>query len=193
MGCNARMRCFLAIELPDAVRQRLAALQTQLRELDRAVRWTRPEQIHLTLKFLGDVPDPQIARVCEVVRTTLAARGCFELEVQGVGCFPPQGPPRIVWAGLAGPPAELVSMYESFEVAFGELGYPPEGRAFRPHLTLGRTRDRSPVHAVRPALHGLVSFSAGAFTVRQLVLFESVLGRGGATHTPLMRAELAGE
>jgi 2'-5' RNA ligase len=184
------MRCFVAVELPDSVRHRLAELRTHLAALDTLVRWTRDDQIHLTLKFIGEVPDARIAGLCEAVKRTSAAMSPFELEIRSAGCFPPHGPPRVIWAGVTGPPPELLAVHAAIEAACAELGYPPEGRAFKPHLTLARTREGRPVHAVRAALKELASFSAGTLPVNELVVFQSLLGPRGAAHIPLARAAL---
>lgn len=187
------MRCFVAIELPEDVRERLARLQSDLSELDRVVRWTRPEQIHLTLKFLGEVPDDQVAGVGEA--TVAAASSCraFNVTVGGVGCFPISGAPRVIWAGVTGPPPDLLTCQKRCETEYAALGYPPEGRAFSPHLTLGRTREGSNARMIRPKLQSLATFTGGTFSVRELVLFQSILGRGGATHVALARAPLSRE
>jgi hypothetical protein len=102
------MRCFLAIELPAAVRNRLAELQRRLSSLDRLVRWTQVDHIHLTVKFLGEVPDADVSKVCEAATRVAQDYPPFELQVRGTGCFPPRGPARIVWAGLANLPAQSV-------------------------------------------------------------------------------------
>jgi 2'-5' RNA ligase len=186
------MRCFVAIELPDAVRGRLADLQARLHDLDRAVRWTRPEQIHITLKFLGDVPDANVPEVCASVARTAAKIPPIPLAVRSVGVFPPRGPARIVWAGIDGPPAGLVTCHRDCEQALADLGFAPEARPFKPHLTLGRARDPRGARDVPNALRPFADFTAGSFTALQLVVFQSVLGRAGPTYTALARANFAG-
>ncbi|HOA72720.1 MAG TPA: RNA 2',3'-cyclic phosphodiesterase [Phycisphaerae bacterium] len=186
------MRCFVAIELPDTVRNRLAELQTQLHGLDRTIRWTRPEQIHITIKFLGEVPDADVPQVCTSVTRTAARMPAIPLTVRGLGVFPPRGLTRIVWAGIDGPPAGLVACYGACEQALAELGFAPETRVFKPHLTLGRARDPRGARDVPRALEPFADFTAGSFTASQLVVFQSVLCRTGPTYTALARADLAG-
>lgn len=184
------MRCFVAIELPASVRARLAWLQTQLADLDRSIRWTRPEQVHLTVKFLGEVPESQVPQIC---RTTVEVAGQLApipLIVDGTGCFPPGGPVRIVWAGIQGPPPELVTCHEAIERAFAQLGYPPEERAFRPHLTIGRSRDQRGARGVRDAIATAGDLGCPPFTAGELVVFQSVLGRSGPAYTRLVTAKL---
>jgi 2'-5' RNA ligase len=182
------MRCFVAIELPAPIRASLADLQARL-GLERVIRWTRTEQIHLTLKFLGEVPDGQVPEICSTALAITAEIPPIRLEVCGAGCFPPRGPARVVWAGIAGPPPELVACHRACEQAFAELGFPPEDREFRPHLTIGRSRDQRGTRDARSAVEGLSSFAAGSFTATEMIVFQSVLSRSGATYTPLARAE----
>ena len=186
------MRCFLAIELPEGIRHRLQALQQELCELDGSVRWAGPEQMHLTLKFLGEVRDEGLAEVCAAARAAAATQEPFRLEIRGTGCFPPHGPPRVLWAGVQGDLAVLQDLQQRCEELIGPLGYPPEARSFSPHLTLGRVREGRSVPAIRGLLADRGDFFAGHFTASVLTLFESQLRRGGSLYTPLAHLPLAG-
>lgn len=186
------MRCFLAIELPQEIRDRLAAVQKRLGSLDRDVRWTRVDNIHLTIKFLGEVADADVPRVCQIAAAIARQYSPFELEIRGTGCFPPRGPARIVWAGLAGLPPPLVECHKAIEEAYADIGFKPEDRPFHPHLTIGRVRDQRGSHRVRPGLEPEIDFRAGRFTVKELVLFQSILDRAGPAYIPLARAPLGG-
>lgn len=184
------MRCFVAIELPDFIRSRLADLQTRLQTLDRAVRWAPAEHIHLTLKFLGETPDPQVPEVCSVIQAVARTLPPIRLTVRGAGCFPPSGPARILWAGIQGPPEELAACHRACEQALAELGFAPENRAFRPHLTIGRSRDRAGARGIRHTIEQFCDAELGTFTASELVVFQSVLSQLGPTYTALTRAEL---
>jgi len=184
------MRCFVAIELPDTIRQNLADLQARLRALDRSVRWTRPEHLHLTLKFLGEVPDAQVIDICSCVTDAVADATAIRLHIRGTGCFPPYGAVRILWAGIDGPPAELIACHQACETALELLGYPREQRAFNPHLTIGRARNPRGARDVRGPIEQVREFDAGTFLAVQLVVFQSVLGRSGPAYTPLARVPL---
>ena len=185
------MRCFVAIELPQTVHDNLARLQERLGSLGRAVRWTRVEQIHLTVKFLGDVPDERVPAVCEAAVAVAQCFGPFELEVRGAGCFPPGGAARIVWAGITGPPPALIECQQACEQAYAKLGFKPEGRKYHAHLTIGRVRDAGASRAIRAAVEREASFLAGAFAAGELVVFQSVLRPAGPTYTVISRAPLA--
>jgi 2'-5' RNA ligase len=185
------MRCFVATELPDAVRTRLADLQKGLAALDRDVRWTRPDQIHLTIKFLGEVPDADVPGVCGVAAKVARACAPFAIEVRGAGCFPPRGPARIVWAGLGDLPDALINCHREIESAYAEIGFKPEDRPFHPHLTVGRVRDPRGSYSVRTAVDNQQHFTGGTLQVEELVVFQSILDRSGPTHLVLSRARLS--
>ena len=184
------MRCFLAIELPAAVRDCLADLQRRLSPLDRVVRWTQVDHIHLTVKFLGEVPDADVPKVCQAATRVARDYAPFELQVRGAGCFPPRGPARIVWAGLANLPTPLVDYHKACEQAYAELGFAPENRPFHPHLTIGRVRDQRGSQRIRPVVDAESQFDGGRFAVDELVMFQSILDRSGPTYTALARIHL---
>ncbi len=186
------MRCFLAIELPADVRDRLAELQERLSSLGRAVRWMRSDQIHLTLKFLGEVPDEKVPSVCQAAATVAGEYGPFELELRGTGCFPPGGQARIVWAGIIDPPQTLIDCQRACEQACAELGFKKENRKYVPHLTVGRVRDSRASREIRAAVECESQFSAGPFVAGELVLFQSILRPSGPTYHVVSRAGLGG-
>jgi len=182
------MRCFVAIELPENVRNRLLDLQGKMQSLGRAVRWTRPEQLHLTVKFLGEVPDARVPEVCEAAREIAGKYSPFDLELAGTGCFPPRGQVRIIWAGVAQPPTALLDCQRDCEQAFSAMGFERENRAYSPHLTVGRVNDFAASNRIREALRQYETFSAGRFTAKELTVFQSDLRPTGAVYTPLAQA-----
>lgn len=186
------MRCFVAIELTSEVRSRLAELPAGLHQLSQAVRWTRPEQIHLTVKFLGEVPDADAARVCELARTIAARYQPFELNIAGAGLFPPRGLARIVWVGVADPPESLLHCVNDCEAEYGALGFPRENRPYSPHLTVGRVKDMGASPRIREAVRQIEEFSAGRCTATELVVFQSELRPSGPIYTPLAHAPFGG-
>ncbi len=186
------MRCFVAIELPEKIRQRLGELQKRLGELDRFVRWVRPEQIHLTVKFLGEVPDRQVSAVCAAAVTAAGAAEPFEIEVSGTGCFPDRGAVRVLWAGIPKLPPTLLAVQQAMEQRYADLGFPKENRAFRPHLTLGRTREGASASMVRAAVEREAGFMVGRFHVEALTVFQSILKPTGPTYISLTHARFGG-
>jgi 2'-5' RNA ligase len=179
------IRAFLAIELPDAWRPGLAQVQGELKRSHADVRWVAPGNIHLTLKFFGNVPEDEIDSLAQAARAAAAAAAPFQLQVTGAGAFPSPQAPRVVWLGLGGEVLPLTQLFYRLEKAFAALGYPPEGRAFNPHLTLGRVK--SPMNRDRLAklLAKMPPLDWPPFEVKELILFQSVLSPQGSKYTPL--------
>lgn len=185
------MRCFAAIELGDAARQALERLLAQVRGR-RGVRWCTPDQLHITLKFLGEVPDEHLPAVVQALQQAAAGVAPFALALRGLGCFPSPSRPRVFWAGvedLAGACARWVSAADPLLAT--AVGVAPESRPYTSHVTLGRVRDDAGPD-VRRALEGLTPPSGCAWDVRELVLFESQLSPKGARYTAAARLQLGG-
>lgn len=184
------MRCFVAIELPDDVKERLIELQAELGAPAGGVRWMKPEAMHLTVKFLGEVPDRALPEVCDAVTTAADWCSPFEFTVRSAGCFPARGGVRVVWAGVDEPTGALADLHATCQEVLFELGFPIEGRAFSPHLTLGRAKDPRRAAPLRERLPAVENFDAGVVDVDELILFQSILKKEGAEHTPMHRARL---
>ena len=148
-------RAFIAIDLPPAVKAALADVAAALDgRVPRgavgtaAVRWVRPEQMHLTLRFLGDTPANRLPALAAALDTLAAGHAPFILRLTEVGCFPNTRRPRVVWVGLGGAEAKLTALVAALEAALSPLGWPPEDKAFRAHLTLGRVKDERAVQGI---------------------------------------------
>lgn len=181
------IRTFIAIELPPTVQQGLARVQERLKRDRLAVRWVAPEKIHLTLKFLGEIPAAQAAAVGETCAQVAAAAQPFELEAVGLGAFPNPRRPRNVWVGLTGDMEPLRRLHAELEGALAGLGFPPEGRPFHPHLTLGRTQNRARPDEIRSLGQAVSSSdiaSLGRWQVKQIVVMRSDLRPQGPLYTP---------
>ncbi len=137
------MRCFVAVNFPEEIREKVGKFASSLSSgaVGRVVRWVRPENIHLTLKFLGPVDRKALPELWSALETALAGHAPFGLTVKGAGVFPPRGRPRAAWVGRAGETAALAALQSAVEFAFEPLGFPREKRPFTPHLTVGRVRD----------------------------------------------------
>jgi len=185
------VRLFVALNLPDVVRRALWEAASALRDRDFPIKWVRPEGLHLTLKFLGEVDDARERELRDALQRAVAGGKTLPLALGGFGVFPDFGRPRVVWVGVAPDPA-LELLQHGVEREFGPLGFPPEGRAFRPHLTLGRAgRD-----ARARDFEGLeTALSAMRFeetvVVETLDLMRSTLERGGAVYQVLQRERLS--
>src|SRR5512133_698429 len=189
-------RLFVALDPPEAVGRRIVAAVAALRRsAGRAadeVRWTGPESLHLTLQFLGAVPEERIAELDGAVRAAAAASRPLQLELRGAGGFPNARRPRVIWLGLAGDLAPLAALAEDLGRRLTPLGFPPEARAFTPHLTIGRARDGRGAPGLGGALAEASQGEGIGWRAAELVLFESHLEPGGARHEALLRAPLGG-
>jgi 2'-5' RNA ligase len=186
-------RTFIALPLPGAVRSKLEALQRALGHEIRGARWLGPEQLHLTLAFLGDVEDTDLNAVCLAVADAVRERPRFTLEIRGLGVFPDPARPRVLWAGILGDLAMLNDVQRSvFDAATG-VGYRPDER-FHPHVTLARLKpDKRPTVSIGPLLESHKTWSAGVFTADAVLTFASTLTPDGPAYAPLNRAPLSGK
>lgn len=189
------IRTFIAIELPDSLKASLMELQERLKEQapPRAVRWVRSEGIHLTLKFLGQTPVDQIKGLVESLSSACAALSPFIYTVGGLGCFPNLRRPRVIWVGVQEPTGMLARLQGAVEGACADLGFKRERRAFHPHLTLGRLRDRVSTgerRAIGELIQGTEVASLGTVSARGVSLIRSDLRPTGAVYTTLREIEL---
>jgi 2'-5' RNA ligase len=191
LGPSARrlgtaVRAFFAAEPPVAARQALAVLVQQLRAQPDgdAVRWVRPESLHVTLRFLGNVPAAEVPALVQAVEAALAGVGALRVALGAVHAFPSARQPRVVVVELE-PEAPLGALAERVEAGVVAAGLAPSPRRFRAHLTLGRVRGRR-----LPPLDRRVA-GGGEIDVHEVVLFRSDLGPGGSRYTPLARLPLA--
>lgn len=187
------LRMFVAVDAPYEVNGRAAAAIDQLRAADADVKWINPEFFHLTLKFLGDVPMLEIDDVCRSVRAAVKSLSPFEVTLCGVGAFPNPQKPRTIWLGLATGAEEMKALANAVDEGLGELGFPSEPRAFRPHLTLGRVRrTASGADRLRPYLAEMAEFDAGTLYVDSATVYSSELARRGPKYTAIDHAYLGG-
>ena len=182
---DEHLRTFVALELGEEMRARIASLGAELRVRLPGVRWVRPEGMHLTLRFLGATTPAQVERLKPTLASAAAACPPAEVAVAGLGLFPERGSPRVLWLGLS-LPAPLATLQSACERAAVATGFDREDRPFRAHLTLGRWRDRASRPDLPPA-------DLGTTPVETLVLFESRLQAGGSVYAELGRFPLGGE
>ena len=185
---DANLRAFLAVDLPpDAIACAERAVEA-LREVAPAgVRWTDPESLHLTLKFLGEVPEQRLSRLISRARAELAPVEPFRVSLAGLGAFPSAREARVLWLGVAQGARELARAARRLDAAASGIGVERERRPYRAHLTLGRLRTPVRVELARASPPEEI-----AFPVEEVILYESRLGSGGARYVPLARLPLAG-
>ncbi|HZL91460.1 MAG TPA: RNA 2',3'-cyclic phosphodiesterase [Pirellulaceae bacterium] len=191
----ARLRTFIAVELAGSVLARAAQLIKELQAAGADVNWVKAPQMHLTLKFLGDVADTETPDICRVVADVASRCEPFEIVCRGAGAFPDLRQPRTIWLGFTQGVQELTELQRAIDDALKkEMGYGREQRRFHPHLTLGRVKRFD--EQTRSNLAGLLqkhaTFDGDLSVIEEVVVFASFLGRSGPTHEALGRAELSG-
>ncbi len=192
------IRAFIAIELPEAILAELDNIEARLKPQmpHDTIRWVKADSVHLTLKFLGQVPSDQLGLINSSLRSAVAAHAPFSLEVKGAGCFPNIHRPRVVWVGVYETEHHLHALQRAVETAISPLGYPTEIRDFTPHLTLGRlARDVRPGDQKRigEVVEAAGVGSLGKWEVKQVALIKSDLKPSGAEYTVLTHAPLSGK
>jgi 2'-5' RNA ligase len=187
-----KIRSFVAIEIPEDLRQKLRELLRGLRSTGADVKWVRPEGMHLTLKFLGPVDRENLEAISISLRPITEKFPPLEMKAQGVGAFPSLLNPRVVWAGLEDARGVLPELQKEIEAAVAALGFPPEERPFKPHLTLGRVRSPEGRKALSRMLETKTTLDLGSFRAERVILFRSDLRPEGAVYTKIDEFQLQG-
>jgi 2'-5' RNA ligase len=188
------IRTFLAVEIWPEIRERAKSIINRLQDTPAKVTWVKPDQMHLTMNFLGDVPMNEIPAVCKVAADSVRSFAAFDIEMAGIGVFPSYENPRTIWLGVGDGSDQLVALHAALEQGLSKLGFRVEARRFRPHLTLGRVRGlpEGPGR-LAGALKQHADFEAGPMMVSEITVFSSELGRNGPTYEILGHGELLGK
>jgi len=186
-------RVFCAIELPAEVRARLEDHILKLRKEvpDAAASWSRVENIHLTLKFFGNVEVKQITRITEVAERVGRQFSTFQIGVGGTGVFPRPSRAQVLWIGVSDPSGQLTALQEKFEDECAAEGFEKEDRAYRPHLTIARLRKPESARHLADA-HLQMKFETIEVELKELVVFRSELSPKGSKYTTISAADLRG-
>jgi RNA 2',3'-cyclic 3'-phosphodiesterase len=186
----SKIRAFIAIELPAAVTQLAATLQTDLKSHKLKMRWVKPQNMHLTLKFIGEMPSLRTAEVARAIREATRGMAPFELIVQGIGVFPGMRRPRVVWIGTGGRTDLLRKLHASVEDQMAALDFPRQDRPFAAHLTLARIDRQLDPQQLLHGMQAVGQFESKPFTVSELILFQSDLKPQGPLYTALEKVAL---
>jgi len=183
------IRTFVCIEIPDSIKSRVTNLQETLRKFGARVSWTKPSNIHLTLKFLGDVEASRIEGATNAIERAAHKISPFEIEIGGVGCFPSTRSPKVFWIGVSNMPQPLQTLHSNIEDELARIGFKRENRKFSPHLTIGRVR--APHNSARSA-EALIAtgFESETFTATEVILMRSDLDAAGSIYTPQAAIQL---
>ena len=186
-------RAFIAIDLPESVKSFLSEAQEALKLYGFRVKWVRPQNIHLTLKFLGDTATADINKIAGAIM--LAARGCpaIYLAARGIGVFPNVRRPRVIWAGLDGQLEILANLQQTLDAQLADVGFARDSRAFKSHLTLGRVRGKIAPDRIKTAIDKLKDFESESFEIDEIILFKSELRPTGAVYTRVQAIAFQGQ
>ena len=184
-----QIRSFIAIEMPDNIKRHLKTIQENIKSTDpSSSKWVNPDNIHLTLKFLGNVPSKNIDSICRTLKNTLKDKQPFILTLGNTGVFPSKKRVRVIWVGLNGDTAQLNRVYQDIDSNLSSLGFESEQRQFSPHLTLARVYDNiTPERKSRlgEAVYDVAVPENELFKVDSFILFKSVLTKFGPVYTKL--------
>ncbi|KPK96671.1 MAG: hypothetical protein AMJ95_12915 [Omnitrophica WOR_2 bacterium SM23_72] len=184
------MRTFIAIELPEEVRESLARLQDRLKQSQADVKWVQPHNIHLTLKFLGEINEEQLAKITRVLDEVGLSKKSFQMSLSTVGAFPKMNFPRVIWVGVEKGESETKEIARALEEGVSIFGIPKEKRPFSSHITIGRVRSNLCKDKLINDLTKIGSLEGKEFAVTKLTLFKSTLTPKGPAYEVLKTVSL---
>lgn len=185
------MRTFIAIELPQHITAALGNVQETLKSSQLNIRWVRPENIHLTLSFLGDTPPDALGPISRILSESVRDYGPISLSAKGSGAFPGIKNPRVIWVGLSGEVARLKILQQTLAENLTVLGIEKEKRAFKGHLTIGRIKTPVDPLKLNAALNEVMDFQTEPFLTDRIFMFQSDLKPTGPVYTKIASAALA--
>jgi len=183
------MRTFIAVELPENIKNKIGELQTPLKRTNAFVSWVKPENIHITLKFLGEVPEEKINEVFSATEAALKETKKFKMNLKGTGAFPDFRRPRVIWVGTGKGGEELSNMANKIEEEMEKIGYPKENRKFSPHFTIGRVKSPKDIEKLMERVK-TTDFETEDIEVNEVTVMKSQLHPAGAIYTPLEKIPL---
>lgn len=193
MKSKETLRTFIAVELPNDIHDSLQKLQNNLRDSMPDVRWTKYGNIHLTLKFLGDIEPSKVDKISISIQNIANEFFPFTMSLAGIGAFPNSRKPSIIWVGVEEGSEKIVQIADHIESSMEKLGFAREKRPFRPHLTIGRIRELKHPAVMAKSLENNEIGEIGKFKVEKLSFIKSQLDPSGSIYTTLSEALLKPE
>ena len=193
MGKDKTIRTFIAIELPANIIDALKNIQDELKDGSNKVAWVKPDNIHLTIRFLGDIEAGKINGITGLLEDAAAKNRSFDISVKGVGGFPTIDNPRVLWVGIEEGNVNLSALYNNIEYALSAIDFAKEERPFKPHLTLGRIKFLKDKKGLKERIERFKDTTLGEYMVDGICLFQSRLTTEGAVHIKLEKIELTHE
>lgn len=184
------LRLFIAIELDEEIRAELFAEIKYLKSHFPEIRWVRPENLHITMKFLGNIAENEIEDISEIMDIAAEKNPPFSAEIQDLGCFPHVERPRIVWAGCRQGSLEISNIVSCLDEKLKLLGYKPEKRNFTPHITIGRVKKPAQAMGIEEIINDAQQIDFGILDVSAITLFMSELKKEAPRYSAMYRAEL---
>ncbi len=179
------IRAFISIEIPQEVREKISLIQEQLKTIETPVKWVRPQSIHLTLKFLGNISEAQIPDIKNCMSAAAGGIAPFTVNIKGTGVFPNLNYPRVIWLGLHDKTDSLFRLQKGIDGCLSRIGVEAEERGFTPHLTLGRIKSLKGKNQLIRTIHIYREIEAGEIAVDKINLMKSQLNPAGAIYTIL--------
>jgi len=184
------IRTFIAIELPEKIIYTISKVQEEIKSYGLKIRWVRPENIHLTLKFLGDIKTADTEKVARAVSESATGYPALSLAVKGIGVFPGIKKPRVLWLGISKQLDLLTALQKTLDEKLEAMGFPKEKRPFRGHLTLGRIKSVIDPKTLHDVLKEFIQFESESFFADKIILYKSDLKPNGAVYTKLVETYL---
>ena len=184
------LRTFIAFKLPENIISHIHRIQEKIKTFGFRIGWVLPENIHLTLKFLGEIPKQDIDMVSQAMAETASFYSPVSFSAKGIGVFPTVRRPRVLWIGLTGDTYPLIRMQKDLEERLDAIGFPKEDRAFKAHLTLGRAKGEIDPKKLVEIMEKFSKAESERFIADKLILFRSELKPGGAVYTELRSVDL---
>ena len=184
------MRTFIALPLNEKLRQSLSALQSELKTVSTGIRWVTPQNIHLTLLFLGDISEDMVIPLSKTLDMVGNDNAPYAIDVSGIGFFGKARSPRVIWAGLHGELHHITVMQEQIVAAVQAVGCQYDKKPFKPHLTIGRVRSASQVKDLVAAIDSKKNIPLGTLDIQCVLLMKSDLTPQGPVHSVLHKSSL---
>jgi 2'-5' RNA ligase len=184
------IRAFIALELPENIIVVIRKIQEAMKPCGFKVRWVKPENIHLTLKFLGNINPADVTQISRIICEAVNPYEPIPLTAKGIGVFPGIKRPRVIWVGVGGQVATIIGLQKMLDEKLKAIGFAKERRPFKGHLTLGRVKGNISSDQLMAALQQHKEFESGTFFAKTVVLFQSVLDPKGSVYTKLLNVSL---
>lgn len=181
------IRLFIAVNLSKELVDKIKEIQKALIHSGEGIKWVPPENVHITLKFLGAIPIDKVLSIANAVKTISAKQKVFSINIKELGCFPGRKNPKIIWIGIREEKKNMVNLARQIDNEMGKLGFPKEERDFKAHLTIGRVKRLKDKQALNAAFDKFCNCDFGKMEVKYISLIQSQLGREGPKYTTLYK------